>query len=124
MTPTRLESLQEKLGDQADLADYLVHAGELSEAELAETLGLKEGVSSIHLDPDEVSPKVAHILPERAQAAVRVVPFRVERGRLLVAGPEPLESGALESLRRYTALEIEFHLVTWRNFEELRRLLF
>ncbi|HEX6546004.1 MAG TPA: hypothetical protein VF023_06845, partial [Bryobacteraceae bacterium] len=124
MTPTKLETLQEKLGNQADFADYLVHAGELSEAELAETLGLKEGVSSIHLDPGEISPKVARILPERAQAAAGVVPFRVERGRLLVAGPKPLESDSLESLRRHTALEIEFHLVTWRNFEELRRLLF
>lgn len=123
MTQAKLELLQEKLGDGADLADYLVHAGELSEVELAETLGLKEGVSSIYLDPREISAKVARILPEQAQSAARVVPFRVERGRLFVAGPEPLESGALALLRRYTALEIEFHLVTWRNFEELRRLL-
>jgi adsorption protein B len=124
MTQTNLERLQDKLGDQAEFADYLVHAGQLSEAELAETLGLKEGVSAIHLDPREISPKVARIFPERVQSAARVVPFRVERGRLLVAGPEPLESGALKLLRRYTTLEIEFHLVTWRNFEELRRLLF
>jgi adsorption protein B len=124
MTQATLERLQDKLGDQAELADYLVHAGELSEAELAETLGLQEGVSAIHLDPREINPKVARIFPEQAQAAARVVPFRVDRGRLLVAGPEPLESSALDSLRRYTTLEIEFHLVTWRNFEELRRLLF
>jgi hypothetical protein len=26
-------------------------------------------------------------------------------------------------LRRFTKLEVEFHLVTWRNFEELRSLL-
>lgn len=124
MAQAKLEQLQEKLGDQADLADYLVHTGEFSEADLAEILGLKEGVSAIHLDPRDISANVARLLPERAQAAARVVPFRVERGRLFVAGPEPLASSALESLRRYTALEIEFYLVTWRNFEELRRLLF
>jgi adsorption protein B len=124
MTQTKLDLLQQKLGDQADLADYLVHTGEISEAELAATLGLKEGVSSIHLNPREINPKVARILPEGAQATARVVPFRVDRGRLFVAGPEPLEADTLESLRRYTTLEIEFQLVTWRNFEELRRLLF
>jgi hypothetical protein len=41
---------------------------------------------------------------------------------LLVAGPRTPNSDVLEGLQRFTKLEIEFHLVTWRNFEELRHL--
>jgi bacteriophage N4 adsorption protein B len=123
MTQTKLESIRKRLGQQAELSDYLVHCGELSEEQLSETLGLKDGVPSVYLDPRDISPGVARVLPAKTQAEARVIPFRIERGRLLIAGPQPLESSVLQSLRRFTKLEIEFHLVTWRNFEELRRVL-
>ena len=123
MSQTKLEALQGCLRQQAELSDYLVHSGELSEEQLSETLGLKDGVPSIYLDPGDISPQVARVLPAEAQAEARIIPFRVDRGRLLIAGPQSLESSVLQALRRYTKLEIEFHLVTWRNFEELRRMI-
>jgi adsorption protein B len=123
MTQAKLDTIERRLDGEAELSDYLVHSGTLTEAELSEVLGLREGVSSVYLDPRDVRPDIAHALPLRAQQAAQVIPFRIERGKLLLAGPKPLESSALESLRRFTTLQLEFHLVTWRNFEELRRLL-
>jgi hypothetical protein len=52
-----------------------------------------------------------------------VVPFRVEAGRLLLAGPKPPRLNFRRELRHFTRLDIEFYLVTWRNFEELKSVL-
>jgi adsorption protein B len=122
ITENRLESLLLRLPEDVDLADYLVHSGELSEEELSEVLGVKEGLPSMYLDPGEVNRNVARTLPQDIASGSRVIPFRVDRGRLLVAGPHTPTGEVLENLQRFTKLEIEFHLVTWRNFEELRHL--
>jgi adsorption protein B len=118
----KLDVIQTKLPVGIDLPDYLLHSGEISEEELGEALGLKEGVPSVYLDPTDIDPNVARTLPAPSLKGLPLIPFRVDRGRLLVAGPRSPESSELKALGRFTKLEIEFHLVTWRNFEELRRL--
>jgi adsorption protein B len=121
LSKVKLDALKRKLDGEAELTDYLVHSGTLTEMELSEALGLHEGVSSIYLDPAEIRTEVAFTIPLHAQNVAQVIPFRVDRGRLLLAGPLPLESAVIESLGRYTTLQLEFHLVTWRNFQELRK---
>jgi adsorption protein B len=122
LTRPKLDVLQSRVPEGADLPDYLVHARELTEEDLSELLGLQEGVPSAYLDPAEINPLVARVLPGETITRAPVIPFRVDRGRLLVAGPRPPREGELKALQRYTRLEIEFHLVTWRNFQELLRL--
>jgi adsorption protein B len=122
VTKPKLELLESRKPDDADLPDYLVHARELAEEDLSEALGLQKGIASAYLDPAEINPLVARVLPPESISGSAVIPFRVDRGRLLVAGPHPPQAGELQALQRYTRLEIEFHLVTWRNFEELLRL--
>jgi hypothetical protein len=48
-----------------------------------------------------------------------VVPFRVEAGKLYVAGPEYPSDATLEHLRGFTRLKIEFHYITPRNYQRL-----
>jgi adsorption protein B len=122
LTESKLEAIQMRVPTGVALSDYLVHTKTISEEELSEVQGLKDGVPSIFLDPREISPDIARVLPARVEAVSKVIPFRIDRGRLLVAGPRAPASTELKALRRFTNLEIEFHLVTWRNFEELRAL--
>jgi hypothetical protein len=117
------ESARRRLPDDAELDDYLVHKELLTEEGLGEALSLKEGVPAILIDPEELDRRVARVLPVQPEPGLHLIPFRVERGRLLVAGPVPPKPNFREVLRQFTKLEVEFHLVTWRNFEELRRLL-
>lgn len=121
-TKAQLDLLRPQVPDGADLPDYLVHAGDLTEERLSEVLGVQKGVPSVYLDPAEINPSIARVFPGDRIARIPMIPFRVDRGRLLVAGPRAPEAGELTILQRYTRLEIEFHLVTWRNFEELLRL--
>jgi adsorption protein B len=122
VTKPKLELLESRRPEDADLPDYLVHARELGEEHLSEALGLQKGIPSAYLDPAEINPLVARVLPPESISGSPVIPFRVDRGRLFVAGPRAPQAGELQALQRYTRLEIEFHLVTWRNFEELLRL--
>jgi len=64
---------------------------------------------------------IARLLPERVSAQYRLIPIRLDAGRLLVAGPEMPTPQLREELRRFTSLEIEFHLVTPRNYQELAK---
>ncbi len=118
----KLKQAQARLPNNAALADYLVHAKEISEEKLSKALGLKEGVPSAYLDPSKINPNVARVIPPPQISGSSLIPYRVERGRLLVAGPRVPGMEELKFLQRFTKLQIEFHLVTWRNFEELQRL--
>jgi bacteriophage N4 adsorption protein B len=122
LTKPQLDTLKARVPNDADLPEYLVHARELSEESLSEVRGLQEGLPSAYLDPGDVNPEVARVLPVQSISGAQVIPFRVDRGRLLVAGPRLPRIGELKALEKYTRLEIEFHLVTWRNFQELLRL--
>jgi adsorption protein B len=117
------ESTRRRVPDDAELDDYLVHTELLTEQDLGGVLSMKDGVPAILLDPEEVDLRVARVLPVYSEPGLHLIPFRVERGRLLVAGPVPPKPNFRDVLRRFTKLEVEFHLVTWRNFEELRSLL-
>lgn len=123
VTAKKLAAAERTLPKAANLADYVIHARLLKEEKLPQVLSVKEGMPALYIDPRKVNPTVTQVLPAGIGAGLQIIPFKVERGRLLVAGPHPPHDGLRETLRRYTKLDIEFHLVTWRNFEELRSLL-
>ena len=123
ITEQALDRAKSVLPVETELGDYLLHCGLIEEEQLCEALSLKEGVSAVHLDPASVNPRVARSIPVQLGNRLKVIPFRIENGRLHVAGPQVPSLNIKEALSRFTRLDIEFHLVTWRNFEELRSLL-
>jgi adsorption protein B len=123
VTAKKLAAAKRKLPEGVALEDYAVHASLIKEEKLPQVLSVKEGMPAAYLDPRDVNPNVAQVLPAGVGEDWRIVPFKVERGKLLVAGPQPPKEGLREALSRFTKLDIEFHLVTWRNFEELKSLL-
>jgi adsorption protein B len=118
-----VEELRAILAPGADLSDYLLAHSLIDEESLCEAISLKEGLPSVCLQPHDIDARVARSLPAKVGADLQMVPFRVEKGRLLVAGPKPPGLNFRQELSRFTRLEIEFHLVTWRNFEELKSVL-
>ena len=118
-----MESMRASLPPGAELSDRLLGYGLIDEERLCEAIGLQEGLPSVYLKPPDVNVKIARSLPANIAADFEVVPFRVEAGRLLLAGPKPPRLNFRRELRRFTRLDIEFYLVTWRNFEELKSVL-
>lgn len=101
------------------LGEHLVRGGHLSEEALYEALSLQQGLPMGRVDPENVPAAVARALPEHVAREWGVLPFKVAEGNLFLAGaraPSPEMSRALQG---FTALEIQFHLVTPTEFETL-----
>ena len=71
------------------------------------------------LRPSDIPVSVARSLPGRSLASAGCCLFRVEFASMFIAATELPTDELRERLRRYTTLDLRFHLVTPSNFEEL-----
>ena len=85
--------------------------GKLSEEDLYEALSLQQHLPLADIAPEAVPRRVARSLPASVTTKWKVLPFRVQHGRLDVAGPELPGTDFETDLRRHTSLEIRFHLI-------------
>lgn len=120
------EMIQIKAGMPAgmELAEYLLVLGSLSDEDLCNALSLQSGVPSTRVDHRQVKLRVARSLPAHLEKRFGVVPFHVDSGRLLVASRRVPSSAVLDEMKGYTRLQIEPQLVTRKNYDELRSLLY
>lgn len=101
------------------LGEHLVAQGKISEPDLYEALSLQQHLPLAEIEPARISRRVARALPEQVASEWKVLPFRIQAGRLDVASPE-LPADAMESaLRSHTSLAIRFHLITPERYREL-----
>jgi hypothetical protein len=68
-----------------------------------------------------VSVPITRSLPAALSRKWRVLPFRVAAGELYVAGTDLPDETMQTEIRRFSSLEIRFHLVTPTDYEELAR---
>ena len=101
------------------IGEHLVACGQLSEESLYEALSLQQSLPQIRIEPKNVKRTVAQSLPAKVAAKHKLIPFKVDLGRLLIAGPELPTPELREELGRFTSLEIEFRLMTPGNYREL-----
>jgi hypothetical protein len=85
-----------------------------------DALCLQQSLPRARLSPDEISPRTRRTIPQEAARSWRVVPFRVEDGTLHIASAAIPTDEMISSLRLFTQLEIRFHLISPREFEELQ----
>lgn len=115
----RLEMALASQPAERRIGEHLIALGWLTEEDLYEALSLQSGVPREWIDPGGVLPQTARALPSRVTRECRVIPVRVEEGRLYLAGPEAPSEETERAVRRVTSLEPRFSLVTPSNFEEL-----
>lgn len=104
-----------------ELADLLLNKEIVSDGELCRALSLQSGLAATRVEVDDVKQRILQSLPNHVQEHFGIVPYRVEAGKLIVVGTRVPSSGVFEELKVFTRLPVEFHLVTKRNFEELRQ---
>lgn len=101
------------------LGEYLVARGSIDEEALYGVLSLQRAIPKRNIEAENVRRFVARSLPSQVARELKVIPFMIDDGRLMVAGPELPTLGKREILRRYTSMDVEFHLVTPANYWEL-----
>ncbi len=103
------------------LGEHLIAMGKLSEEDLYEALSLQQQLPLATVDARTVPLRVARALPAHVAAQWKVLPFRIESGRLDVASPELPVDAMERALRGHTALEVRFHLITPMRYRELQQ---
>ena len=111
--------LLDSMPNDLRLGEHLVAIGRLDEDSLYEALSLQQALPQSRIEPSTVKRAVARSLPARVSERHKLIPVKLDAGRLLVAGPEMPTPQLRTELRRFTRLEIEFHLVTPKNYREL-----
>jgi len=101
------------------LGDFLVEHGKITVADLYEALSLQQNLPYGKPRPEAVSRPVTRSLPAEVAKRWKVLPYKVAAGYLFVAGSELPSDAMHDDLRKFSSLEIRFHLVTPTEFEEL-----
>lgn len=91
--------------DCRTLAEALAEQGLLSERRLAEILENELGIETVDLASVRIAPSMAELLPVEAARRLRVVPIEAHRGELIIAAADPLDTEALEEVRRITGMQ-------------------
>jgi bacteriophage N4 adsorption protein B len=101
------------------LGEHLVRLGLIGEEDLYSALSRQNSVPLGMPDEGTVSLPVTRALPVALARKLRVLPFRIAAGELYLAGPDLPGEDVHKDIRRFSSLDIRFHLVTPAEFEEL-----
>jgi hypothetical protein len=103
------------------IGEYLVQLHKLSEEKLYQALSLQAGISVGPLSSGEVDRLATRTLPVEALRQWKVMPYRVETGRLHVATADVPSQELTRQLATLSALEISYCLVRPEEFARLER---
>ncbi|MBV8832771.1 MAG: glycosyl transferase family protein [Acidobacteriaceae bacterium] len=121
--PELQTALTHVTGDN-DLADHLLARGLMSETELCRALSLQCGAPIAKIDLRRLHRSATRTLPASIENRFKVVPFKIERGKLYLAGSRAPVGDTWTALSKFTSLATEFQLVPSTTYNRLRALLY
>jgi hypothetical protein len=117
LTPGQMEDALATQPAGVRLGEHLVRIGLIAEDDLYTALSRQ---NSVPLGiPDEVTISVTRSLPAALARRLRVLPFRIAAGELYLVGTDLPGEDVHKDIRRFSSLDIRFHLVTPAEFAEL-----
>jgi bacteriophage N4 adsorption protein B len=119
ITPDQLESALASKPEGRRLGEHLMKLGIVTEQELYIALSLQNNVPFGKPGPELVSTSITRALPAALSRKWKVLPFRIVAGELYVAGSDLPGEEMQSDIRRFSTLELRFHLVTPTEYEEL-----
>ena len=116
-----LEAALRKLPDGLRLGEYLLQLQKISEEHLYQALSFQTGIP-LGLPADaEVNRSATRALPAEAARRWKVMPYRVDAGQLHVFTADVPSEAMIRELERLSELQIRFHLIRPKEFEDLAR---
>jgi len=119
ITPAQLEAALATKPPGRRLGEHLLLLGLITEQDLYTALSLQNNLPLGKPDAESISVPVTRALPAAMARKWRVLPFRIAAGELHVAGSDVPGEEMQQDIRRFSSLELRFHLVTPTEFEEL-----
>lgn len=103
------------------LGDFLVNAGKITDEQRWEALSMQQGMEVFEILPEQVETRVARSLPHSLMDELKVIPVRLETGKLLLAAAAIPTDVMQKRIQECLELRFEFSLVTNERFDALRR---
>jgi adsorption protein B len=104
----------------AKVGAYLFAQGLISDEDLCCAISLFSGVPAGRFEAGAVKTGVRRTLPAHLTQRFGIVPVDLRAGRLIIAGSQVPPPGALETIKGFTLLAVDFQLITQQNYSELR----
>lgn len=106
------EILQEALSKQKNsdkrIGEILVENNFCTEQEICMALSKQFNVPYVDLDAIEISPNITNIVPGNIAIQNMIIPLKTERNTLTIAVADPLDYKAINAVKNYTKLNIDF----------------
>jgi len=118
-----LATAKSEMAADVNVGEHLLAQGLISDEQLCHALSLFTGAPMGRFDPAGVKRGLRHCIPMHIARRFQVVPVDLREGRLIVAGRQALPPDALETIRGFTLLGVDFHITTSENYQELQKLL-
>ncbi len=119
ITESELQSALATQPAHRRIGEHLVARGSIDEEAVYEALSLQQMLPQARINPEDVPRSIARSLPVRVATELQLIPFKVDLGRLCVAGPELPTPETRLKLQQYTSLAVEFYLVTPAQYRDL-----
>jgi adsorption protein B len=119
ITRDQLTAARASLAPGQRLGEYLIQQNLISEDDLYAALSLQNQLPLGKPDQHAVSIPVTRALPAALSRKWCVLPFRIWAGELYLAGSELPGEEMHREIRRFSSLELRFHLITPSDFREL-----
>jgi hypothetical protein len=119
LTQAQLEGALASKPAHRRLGEHLVRLGLITERNLYTALSLQNDLPLGKPESEVVSARVTRVLPATIARRWRVLPFRIAAGELHVAGSEVPNEEMRQDIRKFSSLEIRFHLVTPSEYAEM-----
>lgn len=120
VAPGDCEFARRQCAEGEDIAQSLLRLRLLTEDQMYEAISLQQGIPLARWQPAFEPGRIAFAIPEALQQRFQAISYRVESGRLYVAAVHPPSEEMEREIRRWTRLEVRFHLVSPGRFHALR----
>jgi adsorption protein B len=115
-----LSEARRSMPEHAELGEYLFAQGMISDEDLCRAISLSSGVPIGCVAAASVKKGVSRTLPAHLAQRFSMIPVDIQAGHLIVAGSQAPAPGALETIKSFTLLAVDFQLVTQQNYSELK----
>jgi adsorption protein B len=103
------------------LGDFLVGQGKITDEQRWSALSMQQGMEVFEIQPEHVEVRIARGLPHRLIDELKVIPVRLEAGRLVLAAAAIPTDAMQRQIQECIETRFEFSLVSNERFELLRQ---
>ena len=112
------KALEEQLQTKQYFGSVLVKLGYISNQNVGKALVSQIGILPVSIDSKNIEKKAINFLPSHLASTHRIIPLKLESGKLILATDDPLNFLATENLEKIVGMSVELELVLTQDLDK------